>query len=356
MRMRKALLIVLAVTLLTTAGRSQPDSLAAEIARWSALLASDSRTDALWLDAKKNGQPLLAQAEEELGHGRRLVALERLAAFRQSVGAALYASERPALERKDVAAFEAEWKRVGGVLRDVVSPDGGGPDLADIRPAFVRALAEASLSQAREFYEASLEDGRNTEPQYGLYYLGAAQSQREFVDIARAWTASPGLRSPSLRALRPEIDALQSDLLAAYHPPGAIERHAEFIVASAALKEARELDAAGRRHAALLRYLQAAQRVAALRPPVASGQTDVNRRLAESAGRLDPAIDHSVARFFIERAESALASSTSANDAVAAAIATDVLPRYFAALEPPPKAAPAPDPRVTVTLVRWPFT
>jgi hypothetical protein len=358
MAKRHALLIGLAVTLLTTAARSQSDPLAAEIARWSALLASDTRTDTIWLDAKKSSEPLLVQAEDELRRGRRLLALDRLTAFRHSAAAALYASERPVVERKELAAFEAEWKRIGAVLRDVVSPHSGAPDLAaTIRPAFVRALAEASLSQARELYDASLEYGRNTEPQYGLYYLGAAQSHRGFVDIARAWTASSTARSPSLRSLRPEIDALQSDLLAAYHPPAAIDRHAEFIVASAALKEARELDAAGRRHAALLRYLQAAQRVAALRPAVSVAPMDVNRRLAESAGRLDATVDHSVARFFIERAESALAAAaTPPNEAVAAAIATDVLPRYFAALEPARPVAPASDPRVTVTLVRWPFT
>ena len=70
----------------------------------------------------------------------------------------------------------------------------------------------------------------------------------------------------------------------------------------------------------------------------------------------DATIDHSLARFFIERADSALASSSDANDAVAAAVATDVLPRYLAALEPARPAPPAGDPRVTVTLVRWPFT
>ena len=352
------LLSVLAVTLCATAARSQSDPLAAEIARWTALLASDRRTDALWLDARRNGQPVLAQAEDELRQGRRLLALERLAAFKQSAGAALYVIERPAIERKDLAAFEAEWKRVGGALRDVVSADRRTSDpAADIRPAFVRALAEASLSQAREFYEASLEYGRNTEPQYGLYYLGAAQSQRGFVDIARAWPAPAEKRPPTLRPLRPEIDALQADLLTAYQPPAAIDRHSEFIVASAALKEARELDAAGRRHAALLRYLQAAQRVAMLRPSPAVGLSDLKRRLDESAARLESAVDHSVAGFFIERATSALAApSARANGAIAAAVTMDVLPRYFAALELARPVAPAADPRVTVTLVRWPFT
>jgi hypothetical protein len=42
--------------------------------------------------------------------------------------------------------------------------------------------------------------------------------------------------------------------------------------------------------------------------------------------------------------------------AVASAIASDVLPRYFEALAPAgPQPAPL-VPRATVTLVRWPFT
>ena len=50
----------------------------------------------------------------------------------------------------------------------------------------------------------------------------------------------------------------------------------------------------------------------------------------------------------VARAEAAPAKSQ--------AIADFVLPKYFAALEPPEPAAKAPEPRATVTLVRWPYT
>ena len=358
MRTAIVLTAVLGCTVLTVVPQLQSDPLAGGIARWSAVLASDTRTDTLWLDAKKSAQPVLAQAEEELRQGLRLVALERLMAVEQTLGAALYAIERPAEERAQLAAFEAEWKRMGSALADVVSPGTASKDLASpVRPAFVRALAELSTSQAREAYAASLEYGRNTEPQYGLYYLGAAQAHRKFVDVARALPAGPSLRAPAVRGLSAEIDALQGDLLAAYQPPAAIDRHSEFIVASAALKEARELDAAGRHHAALLRYLQAAQRVAALRPAASTNAADVKRRLEETTRRFGTDVDHSIGRFFIERAQSALASSpAAAGDQVAAAIVAEIVPRYFAALEPPRPAKASDKPRVTVTLVRWPFT
>jgi hypothetical protein len=60
---------------------------------------------------------------------------------------------------------------------------------------------------------------------------------------------------------------------------------------------------------------------------------------------------------FLESAQANLSDpAPGGNPAIAAAIVADVLPRYFAALEParpePPKVAP----RVMVTLVRWPYT
>ena len=351
-----ALILVLAASAFATGAATQPDPLAAEITRWMSVLASDSRTDPLWLDARKNAEPALAQAEAELKQGRRLVALERLQAAAQSLGAAVYATGRPAAERRDLAAFEAEWKRVGMQLRDVTDPNGSAAAAAAaMQPALVRALAELSLAQARESYAASLEYGRNTEPQYGLYYLGAAQAQRAFLDFARRLPVPSGLRPPSLRTMRSDIDALQAELLSAYRPPASIDRHPEFIVASSALKEARELDAAGRRHAALMRYLQAAQRIAMIRH-TAADLAAVRQRLETSAARLSGGVDHSIGRLFVERARSALAGSPGGGDAAAAALATDVLPRYLAALEPAPPPAAAAEPRVTVTLVRWPFT
>jgi hypothetical protein len=353
---RRLPLVLLISSVLTAATAQEPDPVAGEIAKWSSLLASDTRTDKLWLDAKKNGEAALAQAAEELRKGRRLAALERMAAAGQSLGAALYAVERPSDERTHLAAFEAEWTRMGVVLKDVVRADHRTAPISTAGPAFVRALAELSASQARESYAASLEYGRNTEPQYGLYYLGAAQAHRRLLEIAQAWPAARAEKPPALRSLRSEIDALQRELLGAYHPPAAIERHPDFIVASAALKEARELDRSAFRYAALLRYLQAAQRVAMLQPPAILDMRELRQQLDRLAARLAGETDHTIGRFFIERARSALEAPGAANEGAAAAIVSQVLPRYAAALGPAPLPKAAEDPRVTVTLVRWPFT
>ena len=354
------LIALLCVVISTATVRTDTDRLAEEIEKWSSVLAGDTRTDPLWLDAKKSGETSLAQARDELRSGRRLAALELLARAQQSLGAGLYVSGRSEAEHKELRAFEAEWKRVGTVLQDVVTPNGGAIGMvASVRPALVRALAELSLTQAHVFYEASLEYGQNTEPQFGLYYLGAAQAQRAFINVARSLTTESRGREPRLRSLRPEIDALQGDLLKAYRPPASIDRHSDFIVISAALKEAREQDAAGHRSAALLRYLQAAQRVSMLVSSATADPGLVKTRLDEGAKRLAAAnIDHTIGQLFVERARSALASDTPKGngETMARAVALDVLPRYFAALEPSRLTTPAGEPRVTVTLVRWPFT
>jgi hypothetical protein len=66
--------------------------------------------------------------------------------------------------------------------------------------------------------------------------------------------------------------------------------------------------------------------------------------------------DHTIGRTYLEAAEANLPGAVGANPAVALSIARDVLPRYFQALEPAPPRPPRPDPVVTVTLLRWPYT
>ena len=146
-------------------------------------------------------------------------------------------------------------------------------------------------------------------------------------------------------------------MLAAYRPPAAIDSHGDFITTSAALKEARELDAAGLRYGALLRYLQASLRFAPLRPAVTTDPARLAERLRELDVQLaSGSVDHSLGRLFLEIAQEAQAGGSPQDGATAAAIAGDVLPRYFAALAPATPAPPQAEPRVTVTLVRWPYT
>jgi hypothetical protein len=352
-------LAVAALALVVAPGsEADEDPLAAEIARWSAFVSGRTSDDETWKQIKEPSQTALARARAALAGGRRLLALQRLASARADLSAWVYLQASPAAARKELAAFESEWKRMGSALAEDLGPPTAGR-LEGVRPAAARALAEAALPQVRVFYEASLEYGRNTMPEYGLFYLGSAQAQRELVDLYRMLSAGPPLAAPPLRSLAGELAALEDELLALYRPPAAIDRHREFIGASAALKEARELEGLGLRYGALLRYLQAALRVAPLRPAApAAGSAQLAERLRDLGARLAAAgVDHSLGRLFVEAAEAELTASTPAPaPANAPAIVADLLPRYLAALDPAKPAAARPEPQVTVTLVRWPYT
>jgi hypothetical protein len=337
--------------------RPSHDPLAAEIERWSTYLRTNTSSDEMWVQVKQATQPAIAEARQALQEGRRMLALQRFAPARVNLAAWVYLTAQPAEARRDAQGFEAEWERMGKALRE----DLGAPVPAafqDVRPAAVRGLGEIALPEVRGFYQASLEFGR-VQPDTGLFYLGAAQAQQDFVAFCRRLSSPSQPAAPRLRPLSPDLDALEGEMLAAYRPPAAIDRHSEFIAASAALNEARELDAAALASGALLRYLQAAQKVAPLLPnqrPIDAATLAV--RLDSLGERLSAGTtDHSIGWLFLEAARADLAHpAAGASPVAAAAIADNVLPRYFAALEPSKPAVARPAPRVTVTLVRWPYT
>jgi len=345
MRNRRSLFSAATGLLLALAGvalAASGDPFAAEIAR---------------LRAASGGKPspALVQAEQDLGAGRRLLALYRFADARAELGTQSYLRQRQPAQRQP-AGFEAEWARMGTALRaDLAKPSPGALD--GVRPAAVRAVAEVALPKVRGFYDASLQQGRNTTAGEGLYYLASAQGQKEVVELCRRISTPTALKPPPLRPLGGELDALEGRLLKAYRPPASIEKNGPFLEASATLKEARELDAAGLRYGAMLRYLESAQRVAAIVSPPALSAAEVSRRLKDLDARLAAGgVDHSIGRMLLEQAQAELASlAPGARPGRAALIAAEALPRYFAALKPAPPEPPKVAPIVTVTFVRWPY-
>lgn len=339
------------------------DPLAAEIARLQADLTSSSAKGEIWNDVRSGSEPMLLRAETALRDGRRWLALNRLAAAREGLSAAHYLYSLPEAQRQDPKHFEAEWRRVGELLRsDLGVPAANALD--GVAPVAARAIGEAALPQVRVYYEASLDYGRSTAPDAGLYYIGAALAQRELTTLLRGLTLparAPG-PAPRLRSFEPELGALEAEILAAYRPPASIDRHVDFIRASAALKEARELDALGLRYGALLRYLQSLQRFMPLRSALAGAASPGAHAAPEARLRLyderlaSRAVDHTLGRLFLETAQALLPPGKDQDVAAAQAITDGVLPQYFAALEPAAPVLPRPAPRATVTLVRWPYT
>ncbi|MEO8195257.1 MAG: hypothetical protein ABI689_00900 [Thermoanaerobaculia bacterium] len=224
-------------------------------------------------------------------------------------------------------------------------------------PAAARAIAETALAQAPVLYDASRDYGRNTAPEYGLFYLGAARAQLELARFVAGLERRPAGLSPlSPRDVSGEIAAVRDDLLAAYLPPLSIDKHAEFIEINAQLKEAAELASAGARYGALLRLLEAKSRLSWLTHPGRSLAADeAARRGLEVETTLDSLSgDTSLQRLFLESALSAGSDPDPAarGGEIAAAIFDAVLPSFPTLLGPAPTRPPEPLAEATVTLVR----
>lgn len=349
---------VVLAALLWPQGRGGEDPLAADLARWSSYLTGSTSKHENMAQVKPGALAALATAQQALAKGERLAALYRLALVRANVAGIAFQLERGGEGSPEAAVLDREWERMGQELKADLAPTAAAT-LAGIVPAAVGALAEASLPQVRGFYLASRDYGYATTPETGLYYLGAARAERDFVALARALHEPVAGRAPAFRSIAAEIDALNGEMLGAYRPPLSLDRHMEFVVAHAALNDARDLDAAGQHRGALLRYLQAAIRFARLRPtPPAFERKEMLAGMVDSKARLGAdGLDHSLAAMLLEVAAGEIAvAAADAPTPTAAAIVADALPRYFAALAPAVASAPATAPMLTVTLARWPYT
>ena len=301
---------MLIAALLLAAAVQNPDPLAETIAQ-------------LKQRARPDDQAFIGRAEDALQHGYRMLALQRVAAILPIVEGTTYAA---AHAKGDL---DAEWKR-NAKIRTLAVPK-------DLQTAAVRALTEVATLEARGYYDASLDYARATSNDEGFFYLGRALGQKTFIDLARKLSDRSDLPAPPLRSIANELDTLQKELLAAYRPPASIDRHGDFIGASAMIKEARELDQAGLRYGAMVRYLEAARRVGLITTTPAAAE----------APALPAGVDHSIGQIYVDAAKS--------DPSTASVLANFVIPRYLAALEPAsvPRASNA---KHTITLVRWPYT
>jgi len=222
------------------------------------------------------------------------------------------------------------------------------------RLALLEAIAAAADTRAPITYHASRFFGDDAGLSGGLYYLGESQAEVQWAGFVRSLEVPASAAAPPLRSIAPEIAALDVEMTTAYET---MERasHSTYIVASAALKQARTLDERRQFGAALFQYLLSRYLFAPLRGPAARDATV--ERIRESAATLDPKIDNSIAELFLQLAGEGVAGDAAAQKRGAAAAVEDVIPAYLRAIAAPSAtAASAPPAQVTITLVRWPFT
>jgi hypothetical protein len=337
------------------------DPIAAEIARWQVRIHTAPEVDPETKPIRDGSLPLLDAAEKAAAQGRRWFALSRLAYVWPNLGAADFADAKPKAMHAKMTALEREWQRTGTELAAVRT--GAEAPSFDGTPAAARAVAETALSEVDGYYASSLDYGRNTAPEYGLFYLGAAVADLELTRFAaslRSFPAAAAAPPPALRSVAPEIERLQGELIDAYVPPASIDNHPVFIRISALLKQARELDAAGRYFGALSKLLDARMRLSRLQHPdrkldlaaTAARAVDAERRLAATG------VDASIASTYVEIAlvQAGDPDPAQMGPETAAAVFDDVVPLYLEALGPAPPIPPERKAEATVTLVRWPYT
>ncbi|MCK6445142.1 MAG: hypothetical protein L6Q99_02010 [Planctomycetes bacterium] len=310
--------------------------------------------DEFWQQVAPTVDALMARSEAALRNGRRELAQLTFAYAVENVAAQRFLLAHAA-ERAEFERFEALWHERDRAF-DAAALAKVRARAEALQSACVRALGEAAFAKLRVNLDASLDYGRATDAATGVFYLGLAEAQAEFVEQLGALASPTDAAAPPVRALAAELDALERELVALYRPPLSIDRHAEFIAASGTLKEARVLDQAGLRFGALLRHGQAVQRCAALRATPGTDAPERNaleQRIATLASELTKLpFDASIGRIFAQRADELVEHG----DLAAAATFADALAAHLATFRAPAAPVTRPTPELDVTLVRWPFT
>ena len=305
----------------------------------------------------------LKGASESLRAGRVYVALERLGQAHDFLGGARAVVEKGKVVGGGLSAFETEWTKANLALTAL---DKEARSRSWTRsPAALRALSEVAQGRSLPLLEGGRGFALATGPRDGLFYMGEAQGEADFAKFcAGLMLTRKGPAFPS-RSMLPELLALQEKVNAAFQPPRSIEQHPRFISLNAAIKAGRELDAEKSYSGSLYQYLEAVRHYGMLDEPTldAARQEKLKKSLADARIKIESsAQDDSIARLFVERAESYVTAhldgtAATADEWRAARIIADrVLPAYYATLNAPATLPQKPGKTVDITLVRWPYT
>jgi hypothetical protein len=322
-----------------------------------------------WKEATADISESLHRADDDFRTGRLYVSLEEMASAWDSLRGTEGATRKTEkdLLKEGVPGVESELKAMQIELTALEKQS--SQKNWNAAPVAVRALAEKAKGQTLNLLEGAHGFAMITDVDKialsenyasALYYAGESKAQAEFTAFCYTLDFPQKTRASPLRSISPELQQLQTRVMAAYRQPGALNYHAYFIRLNATLKLAEELDAAKLFAGALYVYLEATQQFAVLDTvaPDATKQSRLRKSLTETRAQLDTSQqDESIAQLFLERAESALARSPGAAGWITVeTIVEQVLPAYFEASKaslPSEHSAPA---GVTVTLLRWPYT
>ena len=294
--------------------------------------------------------------------GRLYISLEKLGQVTDLLYGVRAAADKAEAVKSGLPAYEAEWEKVSLSITAIDS-QAREKNWNDSRIA-VRALSETAQGMTIPLLEGARGFAVSMQPKDGLFNLGQAQGQAEFVAFCTTLHLPRTATPYPLRSLMPEIETLQEKTNAAFQPPRSIDLHTLFMSLNSALKQARELDATKCYAGALYQYLYAVGFYGMLdaAPLNSSQQSALKSALATARQKLDAfQRDDSIAQLFLEKAESQVAhvdgSAPSADDwRIAKVIVDQVLPAYFALDKPLPAAQRAPGKTIDITLVRWPYT
>lgn len=326
------------------------------IADLRAAAAAEEKSNPQWKDFGADLTARIGDAERDLRAGRLYSAVEFVGRSRIF----LEANRSGARAAKEgMEGFQSEWNKAHSAnptnVKFVVTPD-------STDAAIVRAFSQSAQLRGPVLITAAKSYAEVTSAESGFYYLGEGGANVAWSRAVRVFDL-PVTGAPwQARSLQTELAVLQGKVNALFKPPLSQDKHPVFIRLNSTLKFAEELNDAGLYYGALQQYLDATQTFTSLQasgeslPDVAALRATAN----EAAERLSKSRqDASIALFFVQRAQSLLASDQPAEAYVrsAAAILNGVVPAYDATLAPAPTLAAAPTQRVVdITLVRWPFT
>lgn len=266
------------------------------------------------------------------GRGLVLAALKELHDTEASLsGFAFMARGLPA-HGKDLAAFKSAWNGQGREIEKWEKRRAKSPrrDL----PVAIQALQEVASSRLYHYHQAALNYARVDTVDSGLFYLGNAAGQRDFVELCGAFPAWSQERRPEILGLEAALKELESDTVSLFKQPR-FSNSRKMYALNAGLKEVRQLVKEGARAGALLQLLEARLQfrlLSASPPPGGRRPADLKREAADWHKKLSSeGRDHSIALLYLQECDGALAYAPvgPADWERARAILEDLLPLYF---------------------------